>query len=227
MLEYKTLQGDANDVIQSLQSNKYKLIVTSPPYYQHRTYGSDEHELGCEQTPDQFIDKLVSIFDKCKDVLTDDGSLFIVIGDTRRNKQKLMIPHHLALKLVEIGYYFQEDIIWYKKNAMSNSSKTSLTQAYEFVLFLTKSKNPSPNMDAIRVKGNETINEKITRGIKKDDSTIFKGMQIHHNYIRPHQGLDGDTPADRAGIHIMGDNKWKTIIQNASSRHFPVKTSSR
>ena len=59
--------------------------------------------------------------------------------------------------------------------------------------------------------------EKVVRGIKKDDSAVIKGMQIHHNYIRPHQGLDGDTPADRAGIRIMGDNKWKTIIQNASS----------
>ncbi len=62
------------------------------------------------------------------------------------------------------------------------------------------------------------MREKVTRGIKKDDSAILKGMQIHHNYIRPHQGLDGDTPADRSGIKIMGDNKWKTIIQNASSK---------
>ena len=58
--------------------------------------------------------------------------------------------------------------------------------------------------------------EKVIRGIKKDDSAIIKGMQIHHNFIRPHQGLDGDTPADRAGIRIQGNNKWLTIIQNAA-----------
>ena len=62
------------------------------------------------------------------------------------------------------------------------------------------------------------MNQRQVRGIKKDDSAILKGMQIHHNYIRPHQGLDGDTPADRSGIKIMGDNKWKTIIQNAASK---------
>ena len=60
------------------------------------------------------------------------------------------------------------------------------------------------------------MREKVVRGIKKDDSVIFAGMQIHHNYIRPHQGLDGDTPADRAGIRVRGNNKWKTLIQNAS-----------
>ena len=59
------------------------------------------------------------------------------------------------------------------------------------------------------------MREKIVRGIKRDDSAILKGMQIHHNFIRPHQGLDGDTPAGRSGIKIEGDNKWKTIIQNA------------
>ncbi len=69
----------------------------------------------------------------------------------------------------------------------------------------------------------------MIRGIKRDDSAILRGMQIHHNYIRPHQGLDGDMPADRAGIRIMGENKWKTIIQNAhtSSRRFPGEISSR
>ena len=58
--------------------------------------------------------------------------------------------------------------------------------------------------------------EKVIRGLKKDDSAILTGMQIHHNYIRPHQGLNGDTPADRAGIRIQGDNKWMTIIQAAA-----------
>jgi len=56
-------------------------------------------------------------------------------------------------------------------------------------------------------------------------------MQIHHNFVRPHQGLDGDTPADRAGIRIVGKNRWKTIIQNAvksaSSHPVPGRTSSR
>ena len=63
--------------------------------------------------------------------------------------------------------------------------------------------------------------EKVMRGIKKADSPIFKGMQIDYNFIRPHQGLDGDTPADRAGIKVMGDNKWKTIIQNAAKSGHP------
>jgi hypothetical protein len=40
--------------------------------------------------------------------------------------------------------------------------------------------------------------------------------QLFHNYIRPHMALKGMTPAERCGIKIEGENKWFTIIQNAS-----------
>ncbi|MCV0373684.1 MAG: hypothetical protein K5793_09055 [Nitrosarchaeum sp.] len=45
---------------------------------------------------------------------------------------------------------------------------------------------------------------------------IIDGCQIYHNYLRNHMGLDGKTPSEACGITIEGDNKWKTLIQNAS-----------
>ena len=53
---------------------------------------------------------------------------------------------------------------------------------------------------------------------QKDDSPIIDGCQLYHNYIRPHMGLDGKTPAEVCGIEIKGKDKWKTLIQNASSK---------
>jgi len=58
--------------------------------------------------------------------------------------------------------------------------------------------------------------EKVTRGIKKMDSIMFDGYQMYHNYLRPHMALDGKTPSEACGIEIKGDNKWITLIQNAS-----------
>jgi len=69
-----------------------------------------------------------------------------------------------------------------------------------------------------RLNGEFRDREKVFRGLKKDDSPAITGIKLYHNYIRPHMSLNGDTPADRAGIEIKGDNKWLTIIQNASSR---------
>ena len=67
-----------------------------------------------------------------------------------------------------------------------------------------------------RLNGEIRDREKVMRGLKKKDTPILTGYQIFHNYIRQHQGLDGKTPAEACGIKIEGNNKWLTLIQNAS-----------
>src|SRR5438874_2976371 len=160
MISYNVLQGDCYEILKNLSTNpqekrKYRLIVTSPPYYRHRHYGKDTKEVGQESTGGMFIEKLADIFTVCRDLLTEDGSLWIVIGDTRHKYGKLLIPHRLALKLVEGGYNIREDIIWFKKNNVSSSSKDNFSQAYELVLFFSKNEKGFANMSSIRVRGNE------------------------------------------------------------------------
>jgi len=67
-----------------------------------------------------------------------------------------------------------------------------------------------------RLNGEFRDREKVFRGLKKVDSSAITGIKLYHNYIRPHMSLHGDTPAKRAGIDVRGNNKWLTIIQNAS-----------
>jgi len=67
-----------------------------------------------------------------------------------------------------------------------------------------------------RMNGEIRDREKTMRGLKKKESPILQGYQIFHNYIRPHEGLDGKTPSEACGIKIEGQNKWITLIQNAS-----------
>ena len=47
------------------------------------------------------------------------------------------------------------------------------------------------------------------------DTPVFKGMKVHYNHCREHDAI-AKTPAEAAGIHTEGANKWKTIIQNNS-----------
>ena len=67
-----------------------------------------------------------------------------------------------------------------------------------------------------RVNGEIRDREKTMRGLKKRRTPVLTGYQIYHNYIRPHEGLNGKTPAEACGIQIEGQNKWKTLIENAS-----------
>jgi putative transposase len=66
-----------------------------------------------------------------------------------------------------------------------------------------------------RMNGEVRDREKVMRGLKRKDTAVLTGYQIYHNYFRPHEALDGKTPAEKCGIIIEGENKWKTVIENA------------
>ena len=82
-----------------------------------------------------------------------------------------------------------------------------------------KLKGDKNNNKMERLNGEIRDREKVMRGLKKKDSPILAGLQIFHNYIRPHQGLKGKTPAEACGITVKGKNKWITLIQNTSNQN--------
>lgn len=195
MVSWQIHKGNSHKVLKKLSSDpleigKYKVIVTSPPYYGHRHYGKNKGEVGQEKTDNEFIESLADIFSSCRKLLAEDGSLWIVIGDTRRRMGKLMIPHRLALRLVEEGYTFREDVIWYKKNNVSSSSRENLSQSYEFILFLSKNEKSFTNMDLIRTRGNEAREGRNktppphlvqNEPLKLDKEKIARITEIIHN----------------------------------------------
>jgi transposase-like protein len=67
-----------------------------------------------------------------------------------------------------------------------------------------------------RFNGELRQREKVMRTLKRADTPILSGYQIYHNYIRPHEALQGKTPSERAGIEVKGNDKWLTLIQNAA-----------
>ena len=65
---------------------------------------------------------------------------------------------------------------------------------------------------------NGTLSERLgtARGIQRTDSTLVVASLLHYNFVRPHLGLGGITPARAAGITIRGTNVWLTLIQHAA-----------
>jgi len=70
-----------------------------------------------------------------------------------------------------------------------------------------------------RMNGEIRDREKVMRGLKKSDTPVIAGYQIYHNFVRPHEGLNGKTPSEKAGITVEGQDKWLTLIQNASRKY--------
>lgn len=73
--------------LKKLPDNCINCCITSPPYYGLRDYGSD-NQIGLEATPEEYIEKLVNVFREVRRVLTDDGTLWVNIGDSYAGSMK-------------------------------------------------------------------------------------------------------------------------------------------
>ncbi len=86
--EHTTIyQGDALDVLSAIPDQSANCCVTSPPYWGLRDYGVDG-QLGLEKTPGLYVERLVAICREVRRVLRDDGTLWLVIGDSYANDGK-------------------------------------------------------------------------------------------------------------------------------------------
>ena len=75
--------GDCRETMRNLASDgvRVQTCVTSPPYFGLRDYGHDG-QIGLEQTPEEYIAAMVEVFRCVRDVLADDGTLWLNIGDS-------------------------------------------------------------------------------------------------------------------------------------------------
>ena len=78
------LFGDCKDTLKQFDE-KARMCVTSPPYYGLRNYGSEDCQIGLEESPEEYIQNLVEVFREVGKNLTEDGTLWLNIGDSYYN----------------------------------------------------------------------------------------------------------------------------------------------
>lgn len=79
--DFVLYQGDALEVLSSLPDRSVDMVATSPPFYGLRDYNAPG-QIGLEDTPDQWVQRLVAVFRECRRVLKDHGTLWVEIGDS-------------------------------------------------------------------------------------------------------------------------------------------------
>jgi DNA modification methylase len=135
---------------------KAQTCVTSPPYYGLRDYGH-ERQIGLEETPEEYITAMVEVFRCVWDVLEDDGTLWLNIGDSyAANKQLIGVPWLLAFALRADGWYLRQDIIWHKPNPMPESVQDRCTKAHEYIFLMSKSQKYYYDIDSIKEDAHTT-----------------------------------------------------------------------
>ena len=163
----KIYQGNCLEVLKTFPNECIDMIITSPPYYALRDYGVDG-QIGNESTFQEYINKLCDIFDEVKRVLKNDGTCWVVIGDSYdgnkrgktdlkvseatkyscenlikktqlQNKCLLQIPARFAIEMTNRGWILRNEIIWCKPNVMPSSVKDRFSVDYEKIFFFSKS----------------------------------------------------------------------------------------
>ena len=130
MTRPKLINGDVRQVLSELEPESVQCVVTSPPYWDLRDYGSDG-QLGLEATPEGYIDNIIDVFREVKRVLSNDGTLWLNLGDGYLQKKLVGMPWRVAFALQQDGWYLRQDIIWHKPNPMPESVRDRCTKAHE------------------------------------------------------------------------------------------------
>lgn len=233
------INGDALSVLKNMQSESVNVCVTSPPYYGLRDYGTDG-QIGLEQTPEEYIEKLVEVFREVRRVLRPDGTLWVNIGDsyatssgnqpptnTRnscghtakkvpagyKKKDLIGIPWMLAFALRADGWYLRQDIIWQKPNCMPESVKDRCTKSHEYIFLLSKS--PKYYFDSEAIK--EPVAES-TKGRKPCDFGGAKGRSYQPKKDDPNY-RNGNEQWGRTWEYTS-DKRNKRSVWNIATRPF-------
>jgi len=143
----------------------------------------EDKQIGLEETPEEYIKAMVEVFRCVWDVLEDDGTLWVNIGDSYagnnsrasnngragfgnarekvvnrtgeglKTKDLIGIPWMLAFALRAEGWYLRQDIIWHKPNPMPESVTDRCTKSHEYIFLLSKSNKYHFDYEAIREEG--------------------------------------------------------------------------
>jgi DNA modification methylase len=230
--------GDAAETLREMPESSVHMAMCSPPYYGLRDYGVDG-QIGLEDSLDEYIQELVDVGRALRRVLRDDGSWWLNLGDSysteRGNhhsgedvggapdadyhsgereggfgrKNKMLVPHRVAIALQEDGWVVRNDVTWYKPNPMPSSVKDRLNTCTEQVFHLTPEPDYWYDLDAIR----EAHKPDSTRLSKTGD----------HKYSNDGPGDHSMKPEQRA--HPAGKNPgdvFEVTTKPYPDAHFAV-----
>ena len=131
------LCGDNQELIRKLPDDCIQLVITSPPYFQQRDYGGG---MGNESHVDEYIDKLICLFQECVRVLRDDGNIVFNMGDKYQDSSLLLVPYRFALAATDLDFVrLVNEITWVKSNPTPRQFSRRLVSSTEPFFHFVKS----------------------------------------------------------------------------------------
>ncbi len=177
----RVINGDCEEILEQIPKNSVDAIVTSPPYYRQREYGSAAAAIGNEENLEDYLENLECVFRKCLEVLKPTGSLFVNLGDKYEEGSLLLVPYLFAHRLTQsTGAKLINLITWVKPNPEPRQYKRRLVSSTEPIFHFVKTNEYKyfyerfcSHRDIVRqrVKGGENIGKRYLELIEQSDLT--------------------------------------------------------
>lgn len=204
--------GDALDVLSQIPDDYIDCCVTSPPYYGLRNYGV-EGQIGLEESPEQYISKMVEIFREVRRTLRQDGTLWLNIGDSYAGSGKGRDKNGLYNSPSKPSYGQQKGVI-IRTKALSGYKRKDLIGIPWMLAFALREDGWYLRQDIIWNKPNampESVKDRCT----KSHEHIFllaKSEKYYFDYEaikEPAVGFDNRPPAGSRGAATPNSRRRK------------------
>jgi len=198
--------GDALQVLRTFRAGTFRCCVTSPPYWGLRDYGIPG-QIGAEEELGTYVEELVAVFAEVRRVLTEDGTLWLNIGDSytsgnrtwrdsdKKNPARAMsyrpptpaglkpkdligVPWRVAFALQADGWYLRSEIIWHKPNCQPESVRDRPTRAHEHIFLLSKAARYYYNHEAVKERANGGKHKRNRRTVWSINTEPFPGAHF-------------------------------------------------
>lgn len=189
------VNGDSRKM-NELQDKSVHLIVTSPPYWQLKDYGSI-NQIGFNDTYEQYINNLNLVWKECYRVLHDGCRLCVNIGDqfarsVYYGRYKVIPIHSEIIRFCEtLGFDFMGKIIWQKATTMNTTGGGAVMGSFpyprngivkldfEYILIFKKQGNaPKPTPD-----------QKVQSAMTNEEWNTFFNGHWYFNGVRQDKHL--------------------------------------
>ena len=205
------IRGSADEALARLPAGTVQTVVTSPPYWSLRDYEVDS-QIGRDDSLPEYVATIVRTFERLREVLTDDGTVWLNVGDSytsgnrkyrapdRKNRARAMpvrpptpkglkskdligVPWRLAFALQDAGWWVRSQVIWVKPNAHPESVRDRPTVDHETVFLLSKNQDYFYDIDAVRGPNERRL--RTTWSIPTDPQRQIYANGINHPAVMP------------------------------------------
>ena len=225
--------------LKQLPGESVNCCVTSPPYYGLRDYGH-AGQIGLEETPDSYVQKLVEVFSEVKRVLRDDGTLWLNLGDSYAGGGKKGDTEGAKQKTSKGATWGTNDRLATLKSKINGVKPKDLIGIPWMVAFALRAdgwylrqdiiwykRNPMPESVTDRCTkaheyifllsksakyyyDHEAIFEEANYDGRKD--TVMKGSEKYKNGFAP-------TDTNPNTLAVVGHERWKNKIGDLPARN--------